>query len=45
MTSTPGDLQARARVRLRALRRKHRDPRFRTVMGRFIEDGLLETEH
>ena len=43
MTSTPGDLQARARVRLRALRRKHRDPRFRTVMGRFIEDGLLET--
>ena len=43
MTHAQSDLQARARRRHRALRRKHRDPRFRKVMGRFVEEGLLET--
>lgn len=43
MTNTQSDLQTRARKGHRALMRKHRDPRFRTVMGRFVEEGLLET--
>jgi len=43
MTDTQGDLQTRARKRHRALRRKHRDPRFRSVIGRFVEEGLLQT--
>jgi hypothetical protein len=38
------ELQTRARKRHQALRRKQRDPRFRNVMGRFVEEGLLETE-
>ena len=37
------ELQARARKRYAALRRKHRDPRFRHAMGRFVAEGLLET--
>ena len=44
MTHAQSDLQARARKRHRALRRKHRDPRFRRVMGRFVEEGLLTTQ-
>ena len=43
MTLTQSDLQTRARKRHRALLRKRRDPRFQSVMGRFVEDGLLET--
>jgi hypothetical protein len=43
MTHAQEDLQARARKRYQALRRKHRDPRFRNVMGRFVAEGLLET--
>lgn len=43
MTKTQNDLQTRAKKRYRAQRRKHRDPRFRSVMGRFVEEGLLET--
>lgn len=43
MTRGRDDLQARARKRLRTLRRKQRDPRFRNAMGRFVAEGLLET--
>ena len=44
MTTKQSELQARAQKRHQALRRKHRDPRFRNVMGRFLEEGLLETK-
>jgi hypothetical protein len=43
MTRAQDDLQARARKRYQALRRKQRDPRFRKVMGRFVAEGLLAT--
>ena len=41
---TPRDeLQAAARKRHQALRRKQRDPRFKSVMGRFVAAKLLTT--
>ncbi|MGB5284934.1 MAG: hypothetical protein WCB63_05170 [Polyangiales bacterium] len=43
MTRAQEELGARARKRYTALRRKHRDPRFRNVIGRFVSEGLLET--
>ena len=43
MTRVQDDLQAGARRRHRALLRKHRDPRFRKAMGRFVAEGLLQT--
>jgi hypothetical protein len=43
MTRAQSNLQARARKRYRALRRKQQDPRFNKVMGRFVGAGLLET--
>lgn len=43
MKPAQDDLQSRARRRYRALRRKHRDPRFRAVLGRFVTEGLLQT--
>ena len=44
MTRAQDDLQARARKRHKALRRKHRDPRFRNAMGRIVVEGLLDTK-
>ena len=41
--NTQNDLQARAIKRHQAKRRKQRDPRFRAAMGRFVAEGLLET--
>ena len=43
MTRAQTNLQARARKRDRALRRKRQDPRFKRVMGRFVAAGLLTT--
>ena len=42
MTRAQDDLQARARRRHQALRRKQRDPRFRNAMGRFIPAVLVK---
>lgn len=43
MTLTRNELQAAARKRYQALRRKQRDPRFKKVMGRFVSAKLLTT--
>lgn len=43
MTRAQEALRARARRRYQAIRRKQRDPRFRAVIGRFVAEGLLET--
>ena len=43
MTLTRNELQAAARKRHQALRRKQRDPRFKKVMGRFVAAKLLTT--
>jgi hypothetical protein len=43
MTLARSELQAAARKRHQALRRKQRDPRFKKVMGRFVAAKLLTT--
>ncbi len=43
MTRARNELQAAARRRYQALRRKRRDPRFKKVMGRFVGAKLLTT--
>jgi len=43
MTRTRNELQAAARKRYQALRRKQRDPRFKKAMGRFVAADLLTT--
>jgi hypothetical protein len=43
VTLARNELQAAARKRHQALRRKQRDPRFKKVMGRFIAAKLLTT--
>jgi radical SAM superfamily enzyme YgiQ (UPF0313 family) len=40
---TPDEIQERARRKLAGIRRRTRDPRFSTVMGRFAGAGLLVT--
>ena len=41
MTRARNELQAAARKRHQALRRKRRDPRFKKVLGRFVAADLL----
>ena len=43
MTGARNELQAAARKRHQALRRKQRDPRFKKVVGRFVAADLLTT--
>lgn len=39
------ELQLRAQARQKTLVRKRRDPRYRRVLGRFVEGGYLTTNH
>ncbi len=42
---TAAELSKRARLRLRALERRRKDPRYVRTMGRFVQARLLTTNH